>query len=421
MLKSRTIKKIALLSLIFVTVASLLANPASALVSQSVQWFTGSDTRVSSVAIGDVNNDGQNEIVTVGYCNNGLLWKTELYVRSATMGVIGYTSWSSVADTQINSVAIGDVNGVAGNEIVTAGSYFDGVRWNSQLIVWNGATANLQVLGYAAWNSVGNTQIASVAIGDVNGVAGNEIVTGGAYFNGNWFSQLIVWNGATANLQVLGYAAWNSVGNTQINSVAIGDVNGVAGNEVVTGGAYFNGNWFSQLIVWNAAIASPTVLAYTAWNSVGNTQINSVAIGDVNGVAGNEVVTAGQYFDNVSWNAQLIVWNAAIASPSVLGYAAWNTVGDTRLTSVSLGNFVGGTGLDIFTSGTFFDGSRTNAQLSDFIGTTLALRSAASWFTTSNTEVASVAFGNLNGANRIVTGGSLYDNIRSNSQLATWT
>jgi len=45
-------------------------------------------------------------------------------------------TWYWTSNTSINSVAIGDVDSDFSNEIVTGGAFFDGTRLNSQLTVW---------------------------------------------------------------------------------------------------------------------------------------------------------------------------------------------------------------------------------------------------------------------------------------------
>ena len=77
---------------------------------------------------------------------------------------------------------------------------------------------------------------------------------------------------------------------------------------------------------------------------------------------------------------------------------------------------------EIVTGGQFNDGTRDNAQLVVWSGSTLAAENIKSWYWTSNTTINSVAIGELNNdfSSEIVTGGAFYDGTRLNSQLTVW-
>ena len=92
----------------------------------------------------------------------------------------------------INSVAIGDVDGDGKVEMVTGGQFNDGTRGVAQLVFWNGVDLTLDDL--KTWYWMGDTTIFSVAIGDVVGDSGVEIITGGCYNDGfRSVAQLVVW------------------------------------------------------------------------------------------------------------------------------------------------------------------------------------------------------------------------------------
>jgi hypothetical protein len=95
----------------------------------------------------------------------------------AALTVKNIKTWYWTSDTQINSVAKGDVDGDGKTEIVTGGTYNDGTRNVAQLCVWDGATLALKNIQTWYWTS--DTQINSVAVGDVDGDGKTEIVTGG--------------------------------------------------------------------------------------------------------------------------------------------------------------------------------------------------------------------------------------------------
>jgi hypothetical protein len=114
-------------------------------------------------------------------------------------------------------------------------------------------------------------------------------------------------------------------------------------------------------------------------------------------------------------NAQLIVWNGSTLALQTL--TTWSTIGNTTIRSLAIGNYSSGANLDVITGSSFYDGVKYNAQLADWNGGTMALISTTNWFVTSDTVVNSVALANFGIGNRVVTGGSYYDNIRSIGQL----
>jgi hypothetical protein len=266
------------------------------------------------------------------------------------------------------------------------------------------------------WYWTSNTQVAAVAVGDVNGDGQVEIVTGGAFFDGTrWNSQLNVFNGSS--LAALNVVSWYWTSNTYVNSVAVGNMTGGNTLGIVTGGAFFDGTRYnSQVIVWNAALSVQNVIS---WYWTGNTEVASVAVGNLTGGTALNIITGGTFDDGVRANSQLIVWNNLLA---VQRLTSWFTVSNTKIGSLAVGNYSGGTSLDIVTGATFSDGFRNNAQLIDFNGANLSVKSTASWFVTSNTGINAVAIGNVTGGgNRIVVGGSYFDGSRSKAQLTIWT
>jgi hypothetical protein len=418
MLKNRSLKLVTILFITVLLSVTVLSQPTYALISQNtVSWYWNSDTNANSVATGDVNGDGQIEIVTGGYYHDGLRWIAQLQVWNASTLLPEKTvAWNWGGDTQVAAVAIGDVNGDGQVEIVTGGAFFDGTRWIAQLNVFNGSS--LVAMKHMEWYWTSNTQVAAVAIGDVNGDGQVEIVTGGAFFDGTrWNSQLIVFNGSS--LAVVSVISWYWSSNTYINSVAVGNMTGGTTLSIVTGGAFFDGTRLnSQLIVWNP---TPTLSVQNviSWYWTDNTEIASVAIGNLTGGNTLNIITGGTFNDTSRTNSQLIVWGNTLA---LQRFTSWYTTSNTKIGSVAVGNYSGGSSLDIIIGGTFSDGVRDNAQLIDLSSADLSLKSTTSWQVTSNTENNAVAIGNVTGSgNRVVTGGSFFDGLQSNAQIIIWT
>jgi hypothetical protein len=415
MSKKRSMKLITIvLTVAFLSAA--MAAPASALISQNVtSWYWTSDTNVSSTALGDVNGDGQTEIVTAGYFNDLTNSNGQLIVWNPSNLVAEKATAFNWNETQISSIAVANITGGTGLDIVTGGSFFDGNRWNAQLIVWNGVT--LVAERVTTWFWTNDTEISSVAVANITGGSSLDIVTGGAFFDGTrWNSQLIVWNASTLVAEKVTSWFWTS--NTYINSVAIGNITGGTSLSIVTGGT-FNDNTRNnaQLIVWNAATL--TVQSLTSWFWTSDTEINSVAVANVTGGTALSIITAGDFFDNLRSNAQLIVWNGTTLA--VQSLTSWFWTSDTKVNSVAVANMTGGASLDIVTAGSFNDGIRSNSQVIEWNGATLAANSLATWFTTSNTVASSVKLANFGlSGNRIVVGGSYFDLTRSAGQLSIW-
>ena len=281
MSKKRIMKICVLIvSLVFLS-AAVMSAPVSALISQNaISWYWTDSTNISAIATGDVNGDGKPEIVTVGWFLDGTRNNAQLAVwNSSTLALINVVTWFWTSETQISSVAIGDVNGDGNMEIVTGGSYFDGTFFNSQLAVWNGNTLGL--INVVTWHWTSDTQISSVAVANITGTAGLSIIAGGSYFDGTRrVAQLTVWNGVTLALQNVKTWFWNA--DTYINSVAVGSITGGSSLSIVTGGSFNDGTRLnSQLVVWNAAnLALNNVLT---WYWTGDTEINSVAVANVTG------------------------------------------------------------------------------------------------------------------------------------------
>ncbi len=396
---------------------SLLASPASALLSQnSTAFFSTSDTNSVKSLVADVNNDGLNEIVSAGYFSDGVNWNGQLVVlNSATMASIAGTAWRLGSVTNVAGVAIGDINGDGKMEIVTVGSYYDGVNWIGQLITWNGTT--LASLGLANWRLGNSTTLSSVAVANVSGGVGLDIITGATVFDGvNNIGQVVVWNGTTlaAERQVL----WRLGVNTFVNSVAVGNVSLGNSLDIITGGQVFDGvNNIAQMILWNG-----TNLAFERlinWRLGTDNYVNSMVIANVSLGRGLEIVTGGEYFDGSAYTGQVIVWNATTLAAERM--VNWRTGLTTTVSSVAVGNFSGGATLDIVTGGMSNDTVRKYGQVIDWNSATLVQASVASWFTSADTSANSVAIGNIPGfGNRIVESGQYWDGTRSVAQVIVW-
>jgi hypothetical protein len=283
-----------------------VCDGATLTLKNSKTWYWTDNTVISSVAVGDVDGDRRIEIVTGGDYSDGSRVVAQLCVwNGATLTLKNNTTWYTASDTRIESIAIGDVDFDGKTEIVTGGDYFDGTRDIAQLSVWDGTTLTLK--NAKTWCTTSDTVISSVAVGDVDGDRRAEIVTGGYYWNGpsRRVAQLCAWAGASLALKVIKTWEWSF--STYIGSVAIEDADGDGKNEITTGGISWDGAPnVARLCIWDGATLTLRDVKTSYWS--GGTVISSVAVGDVDADGKTETVTGGYYNDGTRYVALLCVW-----------------------------------------------------------------------------------------------------------------
>jgi K319-like protein/VCBS repeat protein len=165
-----------------------VADPSSG----TVEWKSMHvDGPLSAVAVGDVDDDGEDEIVMISFESDSGYAEGIIHIFNARTHALEFQQKLGIMDWMgVRSVKIGDVDGDGRTEfVVTTGNIYDGV-----IRVYDGATHALkrQSAGYS-----GNF-FTALAIGDVDGDGKTEIVAGqGREHTGAQGVFLIVFDGAT--------------------------------------------------------------------------------------------------------------------------------------------------------------------------------------------------------------------------------
>jgi hypothetical protein len=279
-------------------------------IEEAIDSFSAS---VLAVTIGDADNDGFNEIIA------GLTpGPAELYIYEKDDGVWGSNIIANLG-LSINSVAIGDVDNDGKNEVVTGEeTASNGVQ------IYEG--------GGSSWNNEYTidppAQVNSIAIGDADNDMNNEIVMG--------------LNIAAPDFHVRAYenvsGVWEvdniSTTPTDVLSVAIGDADNDGTNDVVCGLA----STTNEIRVYKESGGS--------WSMPPGfvpdvpTDVNSVMVGDVDNDAKNEIligmasatneVRAYEYDIGGSWIEEII----ADTPNDVLSVAIGDADGETNMDAV---------------------------------------------------------------------------------------
>lgn len=196
------------------------------LASSSVLGPVGTFCLTDSIVVGDVNNDGLNEIV-VGWYTPGspsrphsvvvYKWSGSVYAQVASISI-------PTDEACEISVGIGDVNGDGQKEIVVMNASPSDQNSNGKIRVYKYSAGNFQLL----WTGNLSQGFRQIAIGNLDTDTAEEIVIGNSYYDRTMYvydyQGSNVWNKVTIE----------SVGEDNFK-VKIADVDNDGQNEIVAG------------------------------------------------------------------------------------------------------------------------------------------------------------------------------------------
>jgi hypothetical protein len=220
-----------------------------------------SATSVTSIKIGDANNDGTNEVVVGIHPENINNAHNTLRMYQNRSGGWIETNISDIR-AYVDSIAIGDSNNNGINDVVTAGTYL-GLRMYEN-ISGKWVETNISVIGTSSTNYV--------AVGDSDNDGYNEVITAWSNYTLAAYKNLSgAWDATTLKELLVG-----------VNSISIGDANNDGKNEAVIGlGTTNNG---TRVYENKSGGWVETNISSARYG------VNSVAIGDANNDGQNDVV-----------------------------------------------------------------------------------------------------------------------------------
>ena len=421
------IKRIVTCALLFVLLlGNFMAICSASWVEDFRCWYWTDNTEIRSVAVGDIDGDGSKDIVTGGHYYDGTRLVSQLVVWDGTSGAVKKVKcWHWGSDTCIFSIAVGNIDSDSDIEIVTGGYYISNGIAHALLAVWcSGSGEDLTLEDCDDWWYGSSTFISSVAIGNFDGDAFTEIIAAGTCWGGSHFNGFMRdYEYRYGNLSYTDEVVWYFPDyNTCACSIAVGDADGDGYDEIIAGGYFYDEyDAWAWLMVFSGTLDWE---CYTTWDLEScNTYVSSVAIGNVDDDNALELVTGGYYIQNDIMKSQIKVWSVSNNALVVEDTSYWYTSSHTYVASVAIGDCDFDGYVEIVSGGAFDDGSRKNSQFKIFTGSNLDEEETKSWYWTYNTEIFSVAVDNLARDlwKDIVTGGYYYDGTRKQAQLVVWT
>jgi hypothetical protein len=352
--------------------------------------------------VADADSDGTMEIITGGYMYhilNGSRISVEAPLKIWNWNGQNLTLEKSQKwPGNIECVYAADADADGSVEIITGGSEINSTGAYGSLRIWNWNGEELTLKASYAGNYAD-----SIFVSDVDKDGTPEIITVGRAYNASWAgSQLCVWHLQGSSLTLQGDARWLA-NESSANSVYAYDLNNDGQIEIITGG-YANEvkNSSGQLRIWHWNGKELSLKASEEWQLMegvyglniaggvqGNTMVNNVKVGDVDGDGVPEVITGGFSYDGDKVNAQLRIWRWNGENLSLEASKEWADDYLDEVKCISLNDVDGDSHIEIVTSGmvaaygSFATNETTpnSAQLRTWSwdGTTLALENSQEW------------------------------------------
>ncbi|MEM3695283.1 MAG: carboxypeptidase regulatory-like domain-containing protein [Candidatus Bathyarchaeia archaeon] len=287
--------------------------------------FEANETKFFDVTIGDVDRDNTTEIIAVGYRNTTSLYGTGFHgaitiwnITDAKLTLETSQEWLIGGGTEGHSVAVDDVDEDGDIEIIVTGYFYDDIlghdcamlricTWNGSIFIWEASTK---------WYTYLETYSVDVAIGDLDSDGRKEIVTIGRQFNGeNYYAQLRIWSWDGTLLTLKLSVEGGLVGpftSTSGKAVAIHDVDKDGKKEIIAGldvAILFGSTPIITIFSWNGNTLTTKDAAN--WREASN--IEDVTCADVDADGNIEVLTAGYkwQFMVVTEKSELAIWSVS--------------------------------------------------------------------------------------------------------------
>ena len=412
------------------------------------EWVISEYSYAYASSVGDVDGDGVTEIVTVGSYHNETIGCTEgvvdIWTWNGTDLALEHREYYEMLklfsfDTRLYDVALGNVDNDTDTEIVMVGyGNFLSIQEQGLLIVagWNGTAFRTENFTY--WpleEETMETKAYSVAINDVDKDNTTEIITVGyenttTIFGTGFHGQLVIWNKTEENLVQETSYEWFIGDDAYWRSVAVDDLDLDGELEIIIAG-HFRDEYLGcerallKICTWNG-----TVLWWKAsnlWYTYSDTYAYDVATEDLDSDGKPEIVTIGSHYDGEAFYAQLRIWsyeqNLLTLKLSVEGGVV-GLYGFSQGKTVTIDDIDNDGTKEIITGinlGMFLFPIGTSISIFSWNGNSLTIEDAEDWNNATSIEDIVTDDVDNDGITEIITVGYYTFMIPSKSELGIWS
>ncbi len=315
--------------------------------------------------VGDVDGDGVVEMIT-----GGMTYSGDYHTRGEIEAPFGIWNWDGENFTlevyhtwagMLRAICAADLDGDGRPEIITGGRVTNSTGSYDSIKIWSWDGKDLILR--STFEGISPNSIFAGDLDD-DGVA--EILTSGAVVRDDTaFAQLCILRWDEERLSLLKSIEWCTDEGAAAKSVYAYDLDNNGDVEIITGG-YDHGlsNSSGQLRVWHWNGVELLLKANEEWRLVegvygvtvtgapmGNTLVENVKVGDVDGDGLAEIVTGGFAYDGQKMNAQLSIWNWDGEILALEKSHEWFTEDITEIKAIALDDVNGDGNMEILTSG----------------------------------------------------------------------
>ncbi|RLG43950.1 MAG: hypothetical protein DRN81_05570, partial [Thermoproteota archaeon] len=303
------------------------------------RWATtAGDMYARGVVVGDVDKDGDRDIITCGWYWTGSLYKCQLKswfkARGNRAPVMEKTlNWKPPGGAQIYRVVYGDLDRDGVYEIVAVGNVTSGVYWQAYYAIFNYTKdAGFTSETWGSWGpATGYSEFYCVALGDADNDGENEFVAAGGT-DGQAAIVIYRWDGTSLSMEAQEQFQVSGVA-TKALSTAIGDIDNDGENEIVVAGEISGLGYFIRVYRWDGASLNLEV----EWTNqaIGTAHPWGLDVGDVDDDGDNEIAVALHLqesgVDKVK--VRTFRWNGTVVMEEFI-YGPFTLSGDTFVTDL---------------------------------------------------------------------------------------